>query len=173
MPLFSRPLPHSPSYVYSMIDVPGVVAANNFLSIFNPANSGVVHFPLEVGFTCYAIASVQVPNSLALYRTTAASGGTAVAAVDVHKFQTVLPDAKAALSINNPTATLLSNTPIVFKAPVASAGGGNSGTVTVVTPVPGPLALALLPGEGLVFRTAAGSTNELWSIGYSWAESTA
>lgn len=172
MPLFSKPLPLSPSYLYSLIDAPGVVAANNFISIFNPSNSGVIHFPLEVGFTCYSIAQVQVGASMAIYRTTAASGGTLVSASDVNKFQTTLGNAQAEVRIGNPTVTLLNSTPLAFKAPVvAGTGGGNSGTVTVVTPVPGPLAIALLPGEGLVFRTTSGTTAEFWCLGYSWAES--
>jgi hypothetical protein len=171
MPLFGQVDPLFAAYSYAMIDVPGVIAANNFLSIFNPANSGKVHIPLEIGMTSYSIAMVQVPNSLAAYRTTAASGGSLVAAANILKFQTTMVDAASQVRIGNPTVTTLSSTPLVFKSPVvAGAGGGNNGTVTVEALVRNRLGVALLPGEGIVFATAVGLVNELWNIGYAWGE---
>lgn len=159
-----------PIYVYGMIDVPGVVASNNFLSILNPSNSTVFHVPLEIGFTCYTSTTAQTIGSLAVYRITAASGGTAVSATDVNEFRTAQPTQQAQLRIANPTVTRLNNTPILFKAPVISTGGGNSGTVTIQNPSTATFVLA--PGEGLVFNTAQGNTGQSWCIAYSWMEKT-
>ena len=157
------------TYVYGMIDVPGVVASNNFLAIFNPLTSTVVHAAVEIGLTCYSLAQVQTGASLAAYRITAASAGTLVSASSVNKFHSVSPAPQTQVRIANPTVTRLNNTPLAFKAPVvAGTGGGNSGTVEVTAPASNTF--ILVPGEGLVFNTASGDTDELWNIVYSWVE---
>lgn len=157
----------SGAYVYSLLDAPGVALSNNFLAVFNPANSPVGHFPLEIGFTCYTSTSAQVIGSMAAYRVTAVSGGTPVASTDVVKFHSGYRSPWTTLATANPTVTRVNNTAIVFKAPVISTGGGNSGTVVIVNPA---AAFELLPGEGLVFNTAQGSTGQVWDLTYSWLE---
>lgn len=157
-------------YTYSLVDVAGVVLANNFLSVLNPTTSAVVHVPLEVGFTSYTSTTAQVIGSLCLYRVTTASGGTLVTATDVIKFQSTYPTQRAELRTGNPTVTRVNNTPVLFKSPVISTGGGNSGTVTVQEP--SNTAFTLAPGEGVVFNTAAGATGQTWSMAYSWLELT-
>lgn len=159
----------SPGYSYGFIDVPGVAASNNFLSVFNPVTSSARHLPLEVGFTCYSSAGTSTTASMAAYVITAASGGTLVNGVtDVNRFGSAVPAPQTEIRTGNPTVTRLNNTPILFKAPVISTGGGNSGTITIVPPSDNPFRLP--PGMGLVFNTAAGDVNQRWCLVYAWEE---
>lgn len=158
-----------PGYSYGFIDVPGVVASNNFLSIFNPATSTARHLPLEIGFTCYTATNVSTVGSMAAYVITAASGGTLVSAANVNRFGSSVPATpQAEIRTGNPTVTRLNNTPLLFKAPIVSTGGGNSGTVTVNAPSSNRFRLS--PGTGLVFNTAAGDVGQRWCLVYAWEE---
>lgn len=160
---------NAPGYSYGFIDLPGVVASNNFLSIFNPATSTAKHRPLEVGFTCYTASNVSTIGSLAAYVITAASSGTLVnSATDVNRFSAAAPAPQVEIRVSNPTVTRLNNTPLLFKAPVVSTGGGNSGTVTIAAPTSSPFTLP--PGTGLVFNTAAGDILQRWCLVYAWEE---
>lgn len=158
-----------PGYSYGFIDLPGVVASNNFISIFNPVTSTVKHRPLEVGLTCYTASNVSTIGTMAAYVITAASGGTLVNnATDVTRFRSSAPVPQVEIRTGNPTVTRRNNTPVLFKAPVVSTGGGNSGTVTIVAPTASPFVLS--PGTGLVFNTAAGDVLQRWCLVYAWDE---
>lgn len=161
----------SPVYSYGFIDVPGVVASNNFISIFNPSSSKVRHIPLEVGLTCYTTTNVAVVGSLAAYPISAASAGTLVTnSTDVNKYSTNAPTPSVEIRVGNPTVTRINNTPMTFKAPVVATGGGNSGTITAVAPV--QYTLTFPPGTGVVFNTAQGDVGQRWCLVYAWAEQT-
>ena len=170
MPVFLRPNPLLFGYTYGMVDVPGVVAANNFLSVFNPSASTMAHIPLTLGLECYAIALTEVLGTMGVFRTTAASGGTLVASSNHVKFQTSNPTAQCEVRVGNPTVTRVNNTPLSFKSPVVTDKVGTSGTVTVSSPIQNPLGFALYPGEGLVFATTVGAVAETWNIQYAWGE---
>jgi hypothetical protein len=156
------------AYGYAIADTPGVVATNNFLSIYNPASSVKTIVWLAAFFHRYTIGSSSTPNSMILYRTTAASGGTLISPANVTKFVTVQPNAVAEVRVGNPTVTLLNST-VVFSAspPLGTGVAATQGAET--SPPTGPLAISL-PGEGLVFQTAAGNTNQMWGVALDWAE---
>lgn len=154
-------------YVYTLLDVPGVVAQNNYVSFFNPANSGKVMVALAGIVSTYAVNLAASPNSLATRRITGASGGSLVTASTVPRFQSVNPDPVVQVRTGNPTITG-AGLPLSAFPPVISDKTGSPGTQT--SPAGAP-SFVCLPGEGLVWNTAAGDVNQIWNITFLWGES--
>lgn len=155
-------------YVTAVTDVPGVVAANNFLSLFNPVGSGrnVVIFFAQT--TPWATGSTSVTVSMNVFRTTAASAGTLVTASNIGRFVTTDGNPVAEIRTGNPTVTttgasLLGTPPAITSA----ASGVSGGSVSNTTP---GASFLLAPGEGVVWRTASGNVNQLWNFQVIWAE---
>ena len=155
-----------PTYVYMINDVAGVVAANNFISLFNPVGSGVVFLGLQISVSTYATTVSATPTSLVSKRITAASGGTLISASTIPRFKTSLPDPKTVIRIGNPTVTVvgLGFAPI---SPIISTGTGVSSSSA--SP-PGNFAFVCSEGEGVVATTAAGNVNQIWNISVVWQE---
>lgn len=152
-------------------EAPGVVAANNFMSIFNPISSGKIFIVYQ--FVCfpYAGAASTATGNMNVHRVTAASGGTLRAASDINKFVTTEPNSVAEVRTGNPTVTILGTTPILAIPPaITSAGSGVSATVNIIPP--SGAVFHVLPGEGIVARTTAGDVDQLWSLGFTWGEAT-
>ena len=156
-------------YIITFTDLPGAVTANNFLSVFNPPSSTVKHVGQSLRISSYATGATSVAVSMLVSRATAASGGTQLAAANVNRFVTTMPNPIAEVRTGNPTVTKLS-TPFTYKSPVLSTGVGNTAPVDLRTPT-GDV-IAVLPGEGFVLSTASGSINQSWSFDYVWAEYT-
>jgi hypothetical protein len=158
-----------PIYLYTLVDVPGVVAANNFLAVFNPANSGKVHVALQLIVASYSGGVTATANSLISKRITASSGGTLVSASTVARFRTDWDDPASAVRIDNPTVTT-SGLGLAVVSPVVSAGVGQSSAQ--ISPPPGA-SFVMTPGQGLVFYTAGGDVDQVWNITYLWTEADA
>lgn len=156
-------------YIATFADVSGVVAANTFLSVFNPSDSGVRHVAQSLRIANYATGAVAVAVSMLSFRVTAASGGTLMTTSDVNRFDTAMPDPKAEVRSGNPTVTKL-NQPFTFKSPILSTGVGNTNAADLRTPT-GDL-LLIRPGEGMCLSTSAGDLAQRWSFDYVWAEYT-
>ncbi len=147
----------------------GVVAANNFLSIFNPVGSGKTIVVAQ--FICYpyATAAASPTDNMQVWRITTASVGTVLAAANINKFDTAQPNSIADVRTGNPTTTLLGTVPVLAIPPaVTAAASGVSATSNIVPPT-GAL-FTCHPGEGVVARTPAGSVGQTWSLGFSWLE---
>lgn len=157
------------TYEFSIADVPGVVAANNFLSLFNPVGSGKTISFTGAFISSHVIAAVTNPSSLRAFRVTAASGGTlATNTTDVVKFATSQPTSIAQVRTANPTVTL---GPAFFSSPpIEAAAKTSSATVHSVILPPGSTQFLLAPGEGLVLQTTVGDTNQRWNFGIVWNE---
>lgn len=154
-------------YTYVLASAPGVVAANTFLSAYNPVDSGKAVIGLALTVESCTAAATSATDPMVMYRASGISGGTLVTnATSVAKYDTNFPDSVVELRISNPTATL--GTPITAAAPVISSGSGNNSGVFAVPPVGG--GLVLRPGEGFVWRTASGDTHQRWNINLDWAE---
>ena len=161
------------AYVFSIGDVPGVAAANNFVSLFNPVGSGknISVGAAYVSSYCNAASNPTVPVNG--FRITAASGGTLQTnSTAVAQFQTAMPTSIAEIRIGNPTVTAGAQ---IFNAPPAiSNSGANSGTSTsqIIAAAPSVYPpFVLVPGEGIVLRqTAAGVTTTMWNFSLVWAE---
>lgn len=161
-------LPGANYYFHTLLDAPGVAASNNFMSVFNPVGSGkaVVFFVAEV--KSYAIAAAATAASLTAFRTTAASGGTLIAAADVSRFFTVAPNPVAEVRVNNPSTTNVGLALNAFPPPISTgAGAGSSGNTAAPS---SSAAFTCLPGEGLVVLTTSGDTDQRWDITLTWLE---
>lgn len=147
----------------------GVVAANNFLSVFNPVGSGKTI--LIAQFVCYpyATAAATPTDNMEVWRTTTASAGTLLAAANVNKFSTAQTNSVAEVRTGNPTVTLLGTVPVLGVPPAVTAAGGGVSATTNIVPPSGVL-FSCAPGEGVVARTPAGSVGQTWSLGFSWLE---
>jgi hypothetical protein len=156
-------------YVYSINDVPGVAAANNFLSVFNPLTSGKTVIFYLSNTVAWAGAATTATVSMRVLRTTAASGGSLVTASAVAKFVSASPSASAEVRTGNPTATLASVNDLLGTPPaITSAGAGVS--ASAVSSTPGGASFVCVPGEGIVWRTASGDVDQLWNFQVVWAE---
>lgn len=156
-------------YVFSAAGLPGVAAANTFLTIFNPIGSG-----RNVSFSAAFISTVSTAAAgttapMRGYRIAAVpTGGTVQAANTIAKFRTTQTDSVVEVRLGNPTVTLgaaLWNTP-----PAVTAGvGGGQFVHDVDTPAGSPPFL-LVPGEGIAINCSAGDTDQVWNITIVWAE---
>lgn len=155
-------------YSTSLSDVLGVVAANNFLSVFNPVGSGKTITMYNFIVAPWATAATSVTASMNVFRTTAASGGTLVAAANINKFSTAQANSIAEVRTGNPTVTtsglLLGGFP-----PAVTSSATGVGPQPVVQLPSGSLFL-LAPGQGVVMSTALGSVAQLWNLGFIWTE---
>ncbi len=155
-------------YLTSLVDVIGVVAANNYLSIFNPGGSGKTITMYALSIVPWAGAATSVSVSMNIFRVTAASAGTLVAAANLSKFTSTSPNSIAEVRSGNPTVTTtglsLGGVPpsITSSGSGASPSGGGAG--------PSGASFMLAAGEGLVLKTTAGSTAQLWNFNLIWAE---
>lgn len=157
------------SYVYSLGAVPGVVAANNFISILNPTGSGKSVSFGAAYISSFALSAALSPAPMNGFRITTATGGVLQTnSTAVTKFQSTMPDSICEVRTGNPTVTL---GPQIFNAsPVVSPAAGAS-TLQSVAAAPAvfpPFTLA--PGEGIVLRTTSGLVATLWNMSLVWAE---
>ena len=155
-------------YLHGMSDVPGVVAANNFLSIFNPVGSGKTVIFYQLILSPGTSGATTVTNSMNIFRTTAASGGTLIAAASVNRFLTADANPVAEVRVGNPTTTNVGTTLLGLPPGKEAVGIGSPSAQNVA--VPSGAGFVCLPGEGVVYNTAAGSTAQLWNINVTWAE---
>lgn len=158
-----------PFYFHTVSDVPGTVAAKSFLTIFNPPAStlAVVFFSVEI--SVYSVGATGGTDSLFARRITAVSGGTQLDPNAVNRLNTTNPNPVAEVYVDNPSIT----TDPVFTHGLASwpppqtTGVGGGTTTTSTAPGPG---FVCLPGQGVTFRTEAGTTNQRWKVLANWAE---
>lgn len=154
-------------FVFSVGNTAGVVAANNFLSLFNPIGSGKVLSFGSAFISSTTAGGTTVTNPMQGFRITAASAGTLQAASAFGKFITSEPDSVAEVRTDNPTVTLGAQ---LFNSPPAISATTSSTNVHII-PVPGGLQpFTLVEGEGIVLRTALGDTDQRWNLSIVWAE---
>lgn len=156
-------------YVFSRAEQPGVVAAHNFMSLFNPVGSGKTLSFAGAFISTFAVADIATSAlSMRGYRITAASGGTLALASEIGKFDTTKPDPVAEIRHGTVTATLgaaLFNSP-----PFVGSAKGSSPFVHMV-PIPmGVGGFMLQEGEGIVLRTEAGDVDTRWNLSLAWGE---
>lgn len=150
-------------------NTPGVVAANTFLSVFNPVGSGkTITFSQFVCFP-YANAGTTVTDNMEVWRITAASGGTLLATSDINKFDTQEPNSVAQVRTLNPTVTVLGSVPVLAIPPAIGTGGAGVGATINIIPASGTI-FVCHEGQGLAARTPVGALGQSWSLGFSWLE---
>ncbi len=152
-------------YFHAVVDAPGTVASNNYLSVFNPSGSGKI--AIALGFLCGSWSNAAVTNvsSLTAYRISAASAGTQISAANVNRFLSSFANPTSEVRVGNPTVTTTSSKMIGIPPVI----GDKANTVATVAPTPGA-SFVFLPGEGIVFNTPLGDTSQFWDMQYIWAE---
>jgi len=155
-------------YTASIANVPGVVAANTFITLTNPAGSGRTLFMVAAFVSGVSDAASASTVPMRLYRLVGLpTGGTAFPAANVFKLKTTDPTPFATVLTGNPTVTLGpagSNTP-----PPVTTGAGGANFIHEIVPPP-PSLLQLNAGESVAFHTTAGTTAQKWNISITWAE---
>lgn len=153
-------------YYYSAQDMPGVVAANNFLSLFNPLGSGVnlVVIGGVVG-TYLVTGATNVRVSLQIARITTATLGVLAGAASIVKGITAYANPAAQVRTGNPTVTLGA---VLSSVPPPVSPNTSVRTTLQVPDAASPL--LLVPGEGIVAHTSAGDTDQTWNVQIQWAE---
>lgn len=149
----------------------GVVAANNFISLFNPAGSGKFFVVGGFFFSSYGIGTTTAVEPMRGFRCSTATGGTQLSVsnqTDISKYDTRFRDSTAEVRIANPACTLAA--PVFSSPPPLGTGGIGTQFVHSVEPPPAAGGFFLLPGEGIVARTAAGDVDQLWNMTVVWGE---
>jgi hypothetical protein len=153
-------------YVFSQEDVPGVVAANNFVSLFNASGSGRILVFAGAFVSSTAAGGTTVTAPMRGYRVTTATGGTLQAASASGKFITTYPNPTGEVRLGS-TVTLgaaLFNSPPVISATVGST------PVHSVPVIAGAGLFTFAEGEGLVLRTTSGDVDQRWNFSIVWGE---
>lgn len=153
------------TYDYSIAASPGAATPKNHLSLFNPVGSGKLLAAGAIFLTNSLTSPSAAVAPMRGFRTTAASAGTLIAAADFCKFDTAHPASIAQVRIDNPTVTL---GPAFFNSP-PSLTNRSSDTHDVTIP-PGAGRFLIRPGEGIVLRQDASTTDLTWNLSVVWAE---
>lgn len=155
------------SYDFSIGNTPGVVAANNFMTLFNPVASGRNVLFGGAFISSAAAGATSTAEPMRGFRITTATGGALQAVADIAKFNTASPNPVAEVRTGNPSVTL--GAAIFNSPPTISASVGSTAVHAVaVPPAAGPFILA--QGEGVVLRTSAGDTDQSWNLSIVWVE---
>jgi hypothetical protein len=169
-PLFVASVPNpapSPTFVFSRAELAGVVAANNYLTLYNPVGSGKSLILGGVFLSTYAVGDIAVGAlSMRGYRLASApSGGTLEAISTYGKFITASAASIAEVRTGTVTATPAN---ALFNSPPFIASVKSSSPFVHMVPVPG--LFTMVPGEGLIIRSEAGDVDQRWNISVAWAE---
>lgn len=157
------------AYLYSLDDVPGVVAANTFMTLFNPVGSGKKLYYLGAYISTYVASGASATReSMQGHAITAASGGTLVGAASIFKLDSTYGASAAEVRTGNPTITAGPN---LFNSPPAigtTVGQYVHAVGSGLLPIGGPVTFR--PGEGFCLMTDAGNVNQTWNLSIVWAE---
>lgn len=156
------------AYSITLADTPGVVAANTYMSFFNPSGSGMVAIALLASVQCFAVTTAQAPFSMRASRISATSGGTLIPATDLNKFdETYYENPRFEVRIDNPSITLKHPYPLGVWPPAISTG---TGSVASSTEAISGAAFLMYQNEGFAFHTLGGDTDQVWSLQFVWGE---
>lgn len=159
-----------PGYVYSRAQNVGVVAAHNHLTLVNPAGSDLLVILGGVFISQTTIGAVSGAPPMRGHFCSDVSGGTAVNVADIGKTKSTLDDPVAEVRVNGVTVSTLGAA--WFNSPSLETTGASSPAFVhqIPTALPGSDAITLFPGEGTVFRTEAGDTDQRWNMSVGWVE---
>lgn len=155
-------------YSMSIANVPGTVASNNFMTLFNPVGSGKTVLISSAFISTVAAAGTSATQPMRIHRiNTAPTGGVLAVPADIFKYDSNNPNPTSVVRTGNPTVALLapgSNTP-----PPVTTGAGGGQFVHEINPPSGTI-VVLAPGEGIAINNSAGDTAQRWNISLVWAE---
>lgn len=158
-------------YGFALQDAAGVAAANQFISLFNPAASGRTIKVCRVRYNAYGVAVTVAKNSMHVTRITAATAGTLQAASAICFYKSSFSNPVAEVRTANPTVTATSEW-LGFAPPVViTAASTDSPSQFEYWADDVDSELTLANGEGIVIRqTVAGDTDETYNFEIVWKE---
>lgn len=156
-------------YLFSMNDIPGVVATNNFLTLTNPVGSGKIIYMPYVAVSTYAYSGgAAVSNSMIVSMATAVSGGT-VETTNVLKMDDTYPAAAGVVRTGAITAT--AGAPLIGVPPAFNSGSGvNASILATLEANAAAGTIKLTEGNSFLFRTVAGDVDQRWNFTIAWIE---
>lgn len=161
-------------YSFTIPDVAGVAAANNFVCLFNVAASTDTLVLYSVSVNMYSNVAAATNNSILLTRVTSCTVGTLQAAAAINKYTTSAANATAEVRTGNPTVTAGAEVYAWGPNHVITAAGTTSADERDWRPIDLQVKgsrFYLRASEGVVVRqTAAGDTDQRLSITITWAE---
>lgn len=157
-------------YVFSQPQINGVVTANNYLALVNPAGSGRTIMVAGVFISSVIVGDISSGvDPLRGWLATAITGGVAEPTSSIGKLRSTMPAPVGVIRTGNPTATLgaawFNSPPVLGVAKQASPFVHQVPARTDAGPI------VLLPGEGTVLRTESGDTDQRWNLSIAWNES--
>lgn len=156
------------AYIHSIANVPGTVAAQTFVTLFNPVGSGKLTIAAAVFISSAAVAGTTISTPVRVHRvSTAPTGGVTAANADFFKLDTTDPNPSCVVKTGNPLAVLeapASNTPPPMTTGVAG------GQFVHEIDLPSTLPVFLREGEGIAIHAASGDASQRWNISITWAE---
>lgn len=161
------PSPTTPTYDFSIAAIQQTAGARDYLSLFNPVDSGITTIFAAIFLSSVHTSGVgsTVPDPIRGFRISAASGGLVIPASDIAKFQTGFPDPSAEVRTDPTSSTRQAP---FFNSPVAI--GNRAMEVHDITIPPGSPFFTLGPGEGAVIRSEAGNTETFVNLSIVWSE---
>ena len=154
-------------YVYSRAQAAGVAAANNFLSLTNPAASGRTVVVSGVFISSVIVGDIAATvDPMRGYLATAVTGTTEAVAT-IGKIRSTMPNPVGEIRLA-PAGTLGAawfNSP-----PVLGVAKQASPFVHSIPSVIPAGALTLLPGESTIIRAESGDTDQRWNVSIAWGE---
>jgi len=157
------------AYVYSQAEVAGVVAANNFMTLTNPAGSGKIIVFAGAFISSFIVGDTGATiTSMRGYRASVVSGGTLQPASAIGKFQTSQPNPVGEIRTGSVTATL--GTALFNSPPYIGAAKSSSPFVHQVPIPPQGGLFTLMEGESMVLRTEVGDVDTRWNLSLAWGE---
>jgi hypothetical protein len=156
-------------YVFSIQRQDSTVLAKNFLTLWNPANSGK-NMVLGSFFTSYMATVASPTYPLRGYRIfDQPTGGTLAAASEICAFDTKVFSPVAEIRYNNPTIGPLDGA--IFNSPPGIQQGQNESSIIEQIDAPAPFNPFLVrPGEGVVMRQDQGAPGHYWNLSIVWRE---
>lgn len=145
------------------------VAAKNFMTLFNPVNSGKA-FSMGGFFISYMATNPSPAYPIRGYRISSApTGGTLVAQSEICRFDTARFAPAAEIRIDNPTIGTL-GAAFFNAAPGITMGQQTSSDIQDVDAPAGFNPFVLYPGEGIVMRQDIGNPGHYWNLSVVWRE---
>lgn len=154
-------------YSFSISNMPGVVAANNFVTLMNETGSGktLQVFSATVGSWISGGATSATSTSMICQQIISSSGGTLQNQAAIARLDRTMPAPTGAVRTANPSVLFAAE--IISFPPPIGVDTGNSLNRIVSTQDSG---VVLHPGEGIRFFTTVGSVNQFWNVAFSWGE---
>jgi hypothetical protein len=154
-------------YIFSRQREDSTVAVKNFVSLWNPVDSGKI---MSLGsFFVSFMATVAAPAyPMRGYRITVQpTGGTLAATSEICAFDTKVFSPAAEIRYNNPTISGIDGA--IFNSPPGTVKD-TIGEIQQIDAPPGFNPFLIRPGEGVVMRQDVGAVGHLWNISIVWRE---